>query len=64
MQKGFYRKASFVGVGGWKCACCGPAPGQDKKKHRRTDRRIFSQLIDKLVKEELDDLNNKELPFV
>lgn len=54
MGKGFYRKAAVpIGPGGWKCHCCGPAPGKLKKIHKRHSKKIFSSLIDKIVRQEL-----------
>ena len=55
MEKGFYRKAAVpIGPGGWKCNCCGPAPGKQKKIHKRHSKKIFGSLIDKLVRQELE----------
>lgn len=36
-----------VGIGGMKCACCGPKPGKERKKLRRRARRRLKQKLRK-----------------
>jgi hypothetical protein len=45
------KQCQHVGIGGYKCRCCGPAP-KERKKHRRTVRRRLKALFSKRV---LDD---------
>lgn len=30
-----FKKHAMIGPGGWKCACCAPAPGKEKKRYKR-----------------------------
>jgi hypothetical protein len=51
MQISFVRNyplvgAYWIGPGGWKCFCCGPKPGLDRKKTRRRLRRV-TKLLDR-----------------
>lgn len=44
------KRHSRTGPGGWKCACCGPAPSHRKefaKKHRKRIYRMLDRLLNK-----------------
>jgi hypothetical protein len=48
-----FKKHAKVGPGGIKCACCGPAPGKERKELRRLARRRLKQeLARELQKQE------------
>jgi len=34
-----YKRHTQIGPGGMNCACCGPAPGKDRKQTLRTSKR-------------------------
>ena len=44
------KQAHRVGPGGYKCPCCGPAPGA-RKKHRRLVRRRMKASVAKTLEE-------------
>lgn len=53
MEKGYYRKVTSrgIGPGGWKCACCAPAPGKPKKQWKRTAKKALRRLFTDLVEQ-------------
>lgn len=51
--KGFYRRINTPGQGGWKCACCAPAPGKPKKKAMRNGKKKENKLFSALIAAEL-----------
>jgi len=46
-----YRKICSMGPGGYHCRCCGPLP-KERPVYRRRVRKIFSRLLDKILKDE------------
>lgn len=38
-----HKRAARIGGGGWRCRCCGPAPGDERKAVRRSARRRMRQ---------------------
>ena len=53
MSKDDFKNATreHVGPGGMKCACCGPAPGKDRKTSRRATRARLAEQTRRIVKE-------------
>lgn len=53
-SKGFYRKVqnAKIGPGGLNCACCGPAPGKERRSFFRRSRRVLNRVINKAEKED------------
>jgi hypothetical protein len=51
--KSWFKKYARVGPGGWRCACCGPAPGKEKKQaRRRWARSMRRQIVKEFVLDE------------
>lgn len=54
MEKAGYKKCAskWIGIGGWHCPCCGPAPGKRaalKRAIKRAEhRRIMKEAIQEL----------------
>lgn len=52
-MKDEFKRISFgpkgVGLGGYRCSCCGPAPGRKRKVFRRFIRRVLKQATAKEV---------------
>ena len=44
-----------VGKGGWKCDCCGPAPGAKRDIVRRQLKRQFKQITNREIRQEISD---------
>lgn len=38
-NRGQYKRCAKLGPGGMDCACCGPAPGKDRKRAKRVWKR-------------------------
>lgn len=45
-------KHAKLGPGGMHCPCCGPAPGESKRKCLRTAKRRMRQAVKKEIEEE------------
>lgn len=51
-SKKFYMRvrSSGIGPGGWKCACCAPAPGKARtlwvRMKKKQERRLLKKLFD------------------
>lgn len=55
-EKSWFKRYAKIGPGGWKCPCCGPAPGKFKKRERRR----WLQNADRQVEREIRvELNQK-----
>jgi len=48
MTKDEFKRTKPILGGGWKCPCCGPKPGDEKKMYRRITRRVLKQNDKKL----------------
>ena len=54
-SKKFYMRIRSIGIGpgGWKCACCAPAPGKVRKQwvrmKKKQERRLFAKLLADLL---------------
>ncbi len=51
-RHGHYRRFARVGKGGWRCYCCAPPPGDDKKREKRREKRSERQLAEQEIRDE------------
>lgn len=51
-----FKKHANVGHGGWKCPCCGPAPGKDRARTRRLARRRMKRETNKEIDQSTYDV--------
>jgi hypothetical protein len=56
-EKGYYRRYAVVGVGGWSCSCCAPAPGKAKKLFLKMEKRSERITWRKELRKELQTVN-------
>lgn len=57
MERGDYKRYKSMGPGGWKCTCCGPAPGKEKKMFRRLCKRAERREREKEMQQEIQGGN-------
>ena len=56
-RKAFNRifTSTGIGPGGWKCNCCSPAPGKEKKKWMRKGKKNMNKFFTKFIQEQLTE---------
>lgn len=61
--KAFYRRitSESIGPGGWRCACCAPAPGAAKRMWKKIGMRKSNRLFSALVADELKELRESAM---
>ena len=51
-SKSYFKRYARVGPGGWRCHCCGPAPGKDKKAAVRQWKKTMNRKLEREIKSE------------
>lgn len=55
------REQQGIGPGGMDCACCGPAPGDERKRWKRARKRSMKQEDKKRIREVLAERADEDI---